>query len=100
ALQDSSASNARHCVENFAVLRVAWRASARVCSCPQAARGDRRRVAGQAIQLAYEVAAALVRQRRTKRKPTEQGLIYKVGFSSHMVFSSQAINSSRSATTS
>jgi hypothetical protein len=45
------------------------------------------------------VAAALVRQHNTKQKPTRR-VIYKVGLSSHTVFSSQAINASRSATTS
>src|SRR5262249_61719917 len=48
----------------------------------------------------HAVVAALVRQRNTKRKPTSRRIIYKVGLSSHTLFSSQAINSSRSATTS
>jgi hypothetical protein len=43
---------------------------------------------------------ALVRQSRTKRKPTKRRSAYIVGFSSHTLFSSQAISSSRSATTS
>jgi hypothetical protein len=45
------------------------------------------------------VAAALARKRNTKQKPSRR-IIYKVGLSSHTVFSSQAINASRSATTS
>ena len=48
----------------------------------------------------HVVVAALLRQRTTKRKPTSRRITYKVGFSSHTLFSSQAINSSRSATTS
>ena len=43
---------------------------------------------------------ALVRQSRTRRKPTKRRSAYIVGFSSHTLFSSQAINASRSATTS
>ena len=45
------------------------------------------------------VAAALARKRNTEQKPSRR-IIYKVGLSSHTVFSSQAINASRSATTS
>lgn len=45
------------------------------------------------------VAAALARKRNTEQKPNRRR-IYKVGLSSHTVFSSQAINASRSATTS
>jgi hypothetical protein len=41
-----------------------------------------------------------VRQRRAKRKSTSRRPVYKVGLSSHTLFSSQAISSSRSATTS
>ena len=46
------------------------------------------------------VAAALARKRNTKQKPPNRRRIYRVGLSSHTVFSSQAINASRSATTS
>jgi hypothetical protein len=46
------------------------------------------------------VAAALARKRNTEQKPPNRQRIYKVGLSSHTVFSSQAINASRSATTS
>lgn len=46
------------------------------------------------------VAAALARKRNTEQKPPNRRRTYKVGLSSHTVFSSQAINSSRSATTS
>jgi hypothetical protein len=46
------------------------------------------------------VAAALARKRNTEQKPPNRRRIYKVGLSSHTVFSSQAINASRSATTS
>jgi hypothetical protein len=45
------------------------------------------------------VVAALARTRNTEQKPSRR-IIYKVGLSSHTVFSSQAINASRSATTS
>jgi hypothetical protein len=45
------------------------------------------------------VAVALARKRNTAQKPSRR-IIYKVGLSSHTVFSSQAINASRSATTS
>jgi hypothetical protein len=45
------------------------------------------------------VAAARARKRNTEQKPNRR-IIYKVGLSSHTVFSSQAINASRSATTS
>jgi hypothetical protein len=45
------------------------------------------------------VVAALVRQRSTEQGPNRRRT-YKVGLSSHTVFSSQAINASRSATTS
>ena len=45
------------------------------------------------------VAAALALKRNTEQKPNRR-IIYKVGLSSHTVFSSQAINASRSATTS
>ena len=45
------------------------------------------------------VAAALVQQRNTIQKPGQR-IVYKVGLSSHTLFSSQAINASRSATTS
>ena len=45
------------------------------------------------------VAAALVQQRNPIQKPSRR-IIYKVGLSSHTLFSSQAINASRSATTS
>jgi hypothetical protein len=44
-------------------------------------------------------AAALVRQRNPEQKPSRR-IIYKVGLSSHTLFSSQATNASRSATTS
>jgi hypothetical protein len=46
------------------------------------------------------VAAALARARKTEQKPPTRRRIYKVGLSSHTLFSSQAINASRSATTS
>ena len=46
------------------------------------------------------VVAALARKRKTEQKRPNRGRIYKVGLSSHTVFSSQAINASRSATTS
>ena len=46
------------------------------------------------------VVAALARKRNTEQKPPNRRIIYKVGLSSHTVFSSQAINASRSATTS
>ena len=46
------------------------------------------------------VVAALARKRNTEQKPPNRRIIYKVGVSSHTVFSSQAINASRSATTS
>ena len=46
------------------------------------------------------VVAALARKRNTEQKPPNRRRIYKVGLSSHTVFSSQAINASRSATTS
>jgi hypothetical protein len=46
------------------------------------------------------VVAALARKRNTKQKPPNRRIIYKVGVSSHTLFSSQAINASRSATTS
>jgi hypothetical protein len=46
------------------------------------------------------VVAALARQRNTEQKPPSRRIIYKVGLSSHTLFSSQAINASRSATTS
>ena len=46
------------------------------------------------------VAAALAHERNTEQKPPNRRIIYKVGVSSHTVFSSQAINASRSATTS
>ena len=55
-------------------------------------------VAGQPVR--DVVAAALVRKRNTKRKPTRRRITYNVGCSSHTLFSSQAINASRSATTS
>ena len=44
--------------------------------------------------------AALARKRNTEQKQPSRRRIYKVGLSSHTVFSSQAINASRSATTS
>jgi hypothetical protein len=46
------------------------------------------------------VVAALARKRNSEQKPPNRRIIYKVGLSSHTVFSSQAINASRSATTS
>jgi len=46
------------------------------------------------------VVAALARKRKTEQKRPNRRRIYKVGLSSHTVFSSQAINASRSATTS
>ena len=46
------------------------------------------------------VAAALARKRKTEQKRPNRRRIYKVGLSSHTLFSSQAINASRSATTS
>ena len=46
------------------------------------------------------VAAELARKRKTGRKQPNRERIYKVGLSSHTLFSSQAINASRSATTS
>ncbi len=46
------------------------------------------------------VAAALAHKRNTEQKRPNRRRIYKVGLSSHTVFSSQAINASRSATTS
>jgi hypothetical protein len=45
------------------------------------------------------VAVALAQQRNTIRKPSRR-ILYKVGLSSHTLFSSQAISASRSATTS
>ena len=56
-------------------------------------------VADQSGRRDVVVAAALARKRNTEQKPNRR-IIYKVGLSSHTVFSSQAINSSRSATTS
>jgi hypothetical protein len=56
-------------------------------------------VAGQPGRRDVVVVVALARQRNTKQKPSRQ-IIYKVGLSSHTLFSSQAINASRSATTS
>src|SRR5262249_49943726 len=44
-------------------------------------------------------AAVLAQQRKTEQKPNRQK-IYRLGLSSHTLFSSQAINESRSATTS
>ncbi len=46
------------------------------------------------------VVAALARKRNTEQKPPNRRITYKVGLSSHTLFSSQAISSSRSATTS
>jgi hypothetical protein len=46
------------------------------------------------------VVAVLARKRNTEQKPPNRRIIYKVGVSSHTLFSSQAINASRSATTS
>lgn len=46
------------------------------------------------------VVAALARKRKTEQKLPNRLRIYKVGLSSHTLFSSQAINASRSATTS
>ena len=46
------------------------------------------------------VAAALARKRKTEQEPPNRRRTYKVGLSSHTLFSSQAINASRSATTS
>ena len=46
------------------------------------------------------VVAVLARKRKTEQKPPNRRRIYKVGLSSHTLFSSQAINASRSATTS
>jgi hypothetical protein len=46
------------------------------------------------------VVAALARKRKTEQKPPNRRITYKVGLSSHTLFSSQAISSSRSATTS
>jgi hypothetical protein len=55
--------------------------------------------AGQPGRRGVVVVAALARQRNTEQKPSRQ-IIYRVGLSSHTLFSSQAINASRSATTS
>ena len=55
--------------------------------------------AGQPGRRDVVVVAALARKRNTEQKPNRR-IIYKVGLSSHTVFSSQAINASRSATTS
>ena len=57
-------------------------------------------VAGQPGRRDVVVAAALARKRNREQKPPNRRRIYKVGLSSHTVFSSQAINASRSATTS
>jgi hypothetical protein len=58
-------------------------------------------VAGQpGLRDVVVVAAALARKRNREQKPPNRRRIYKVGLSSHTVFSSQAINASRSATTS
>jgi hypothetical protein len=46
------------------------------------------------------VVAALARKRNTEQKRPNRQIIYRVGLSSHTLFSSQAINASRSATTS
>ena len=46
------------------------------------------------------VAAALARKHKTEQKRPNRLRTYKVGLSSHTLFSSQAINASRSATTS
>jgi hypothetical protein len=46
------------------------------------------------------VVAVLARKRKTEQKPPNRRRTYKVGLSSHTLFSSQAINASRSATTS
>jgi hypothetical protein len=56
--------------------------------------------AGQPGRHDVVVVAALARKRNTEQKPPNLRRIYKVGLSSHTVFSSQAINASRSATTS
>jgi hypothetical protein len=56
--------------------------------------------AGQPGRRDVVVVAALARKRNTEQKPPNRRIIYKVGLSSHTVFSSQAINASRSATTS
>ena len=46
------------------------------------------------------VVAVLARKRNTEQKPPNRRRTYRVGLSSHTLFSSQAINASRSATTS
>lgn len=46
------------------------------------------------------VAVAALERKRTQQKPPNRRRIYRVGLSSHTVFSSQAISVSRSATTS
>ena len=56
--------------------------------------------AGQPGRRDVVVVAALARKRNTEQKPPNRRRIYKVGLSSHTVFSSQAISASRSATTS
>jgi hypothetical protein len=66
---------------------------------PLAAAGqpDRRDVVAVALAV---VVAALAHKRNTEQKPPSRRRIYNVGLSSHTLFSSQAINASRSATTS
>ena len=56
--------------------------------------------AGQPGRRDVVVVAALARKRNTEQKRPNRRIIYKVGLSSHTLFSSQAINASRSATTS
>jgi hypothetical protein len=75
--------------------------SARVCLGLEGALVEARGLVQPAgAQRADVTVVALVRQSRTRRKPTKRRSAYIVGFSSHTLFSSQAISSSRSATTS
>src|SRR5439155_24398402 len=97
ALPDSCAANARRCAESFGGPPGALPATAHVCSGMADGHGELRL---EVAQPADVIAVALVRRRKTMRRPTKQRLTYKVGLSSHTLFSSQAINSSRSATTS
>jgi hypothetical protein len=65
---------------------------------------DRRDVVAVALAVVVValavVVVALAHKRNTEQKPPSRRRIYNVGLSSHTLFSSQAINASRSATTS
>src|SRR4029453_10304863 len=99
------AANARRCAGSFAALPGALPSIAHVCSellaheevRTEDVREEARLADAQRVDVTV---VALVRLSRTKRKPTKRRSVYIVGFSSHTLFSSQAISSSRSATTS